>query len=395
MKLFSLIFFFVFSLSLLSYSQQNNTIVSEKEQAKIEKKAARKAKKAEKIAQGKFIITPIGIPGYSPELGGFIAGGGLMTFKTNPKDSLIQRSSFPVTIAYSTTNAIIITGLLNSFWYHDKIRIIGDFWYKNMTDNYWGIGFDKGAAVPKTDSITAYHRQWMWINPRVLFQWTKNYFVGANIDYAYTKGSRPSAGVAADSNYLVFNNKPLSSGLGFILRYDSRDVPVDHRTGFLIDLRSTFYTALLGGDNTFQVYLLDYRHAVTFKRKNQVLAWQLKSRFAVGDIPYGEMSQVGTPFDLRGYTWGRYRDKDMAFVLAEYRYKFLKRNGKFSMHSLVTWAGTGTVFDVSKSNKGNIKFLPNIGIGYRIEVQPRMNIRIDFGIGRESSGVYFNFSQAF
>jgi hypothetical protein len=39
--------------------------------------------------------------------------------------------------------------------------------------------------------------------------------------------------------------------------------------------------------------------------------------------------------------------------------------------------------------------LPNVGVGYRLEVQPRMNLRIDFGWGFETFGFYFNFNEAF
>jgi hypothetical protein len=40
-------------------------------------------------------------------------------------------------------------------------------------------------------------------------------------------------------------------------------------------------------------------------------------------------------------------------------------------------------------------WLPNAGIGYRFEIQPRINLRIDFGIGLESKGFYFNFFEGF
>jgi hypothetical protein len=40
-------------------------------------------------------------------------------------------------------------------------------------------------------------------------------------------------------------------------------------------------------------------------------------------------------------------------------------------------------------------FLPNFGLGYRLEVQPRMNVRLDFGFGRDNFGFYFNFTEAF
>ncbi len=44
---------------------------------------------------------------------------------------------------------------------------------------------------------------------------------------------------------------------------------------------------------------------------------------------------------------------------------------------------------------GLANWLPNGVLGYRLEVQPRMNLRIDFGFGRETMGFYFNFNEAF
>ncbi len=35
------------------------------------------------------------------------------------------------------------------------------------------------------------------------------------------------------------------------------------------------------------------------------------------------------------------------------------------------------------------------GVGYRYELQPRMNIRLDLGMGRHGSAFYFNFTEAF
>ena len=378
----------------LLFPQESN----DKEERKIrkqEKKAQKAAKKAEKIAQGKFLISPLAAPGYTPELGGLFAIGALTSFKTNPKDQLIQRSSFPFTFGYTTTGAIVVNGILNSYWLKDKLRIYVDFWYKDMPDNYWGIGYENGDSTPKSDTTTAYQRQWWQINPRFLYQFTYNYFVGLNVDYNFTKGSDASAGVVSDSNYMIYNDRPFNSGLGLILCYDSRDIPVDTRQGLYIDLRATFYTTAFGGDNNYQVYLVDYRQFQTFMREGMTLAWQIKARIGTGDIPYGEMSQLGTPFDLRGYTWGRYRDESLFFFLAEYRHIFLKKDGTLSKHCGVAWVGSGTIFDTQTLRDSNNRWLPNFGVGYTFELQARMHLRLDFGIGREASGFYFNFQQAF
>ncbi len=124
----------------------------------------------EKIAQGKFLIGPVAAPGYTPELGALLAVGSLASFKTDESDSLIQRSSLPFTLAYTSTGAIVANGILSSYWFNDKLRVYGDFWVENMPDSYWGIGYGSASTTPKSDSITAYERFWWWINPRFYYQ---------------------------------------------------------------------------------------------------------------------------------------------------------------------------------------------------------------------------------
>ena len=158
-----------------------------------------------------------------------------------------------------------------------------------------------------------------------------------------------------------------------------------------VEYSSTFYGNFLGGDNDYQVHQFDIRNFFKMGKPGRVIALQGKVRFGVGDVPYGEMSKLGTPFDLRGYFWGRLRDKSMAFAIAEYRHKLYFRD-KPSRHSLVSWVGMGTIFnEQTKAYYG----VPNFGIGYRLEIQPRVSVRLDYGFGRETSGFYFNFQESF
>ena len=128
------------------------------------------------------------------------------------------------------------------------------------------------------------------------------------------------------------------------------------------------------------------------KKPGHTIALQLRGRFGYNNMPYGEMSQLGTPFDLRGYTWGRYRANSMLFGIAEYLHMFYKSNGDISSHGVMLWTGAGSVGTTASDFQN---WLPNYGIGYRLTVQPRMNLRLDYGFGRASSGFYFNFNEAF
>ena len=59
---------------------------------------------------------------------------------------------------------------------------------------------------------------------------------------------------------------------------------------------------------------------------------------------------------------------------------------------VVLWTGQSVI---APEWNNDIDWIPNIGAGYRFEVQSRMNLRIDYGIGKESSAVYFSFNEAF
>ena len=142
---------------------------------------------------------------------------------------------------------------------------------------------------------------------------------------------------------------------------------------------------------------MDYRQYHQIKRPGRTLAWQVKTRIANDGVPWTEMSQLGSPFDLRGYFWGRYRDKDMLFGILEYRHMLMRKtprkNGEMmSRFGFVTWLATGTV---ANNFTEMTEWLPNGGVGLRFEVQKRMNARIDYGIGNDSSAFYISFNEAF
>lgn len=378
----------VLSASLLAQQSKE-----EKQEAREQKKSERLAKKQQKLAEGKAMITPFLAPAYTPEMGFTVAAGGLLTFKTAPSNQELKRSNMPFTAGAGLNGTVFAYARPTVFFASNKLRWYMDFWYKDMPDNYWGIGTYNAINVPNSDTTTAYNRTWFMFKNTLIYEVYDNLFAGIMVDYNYTHGSEASEGVVNDPNYIEYNDRPLNSGIGLVVQYDSRDIPANAWEGMYIGLEAIKYTPSLGGDNDYNLLVLDYRQYETVGRKGQVLAWQAKTRLADGEVPYGEMGQLGNPFDLRGYTWGRFRDEKLMFLMVEYRHTFLKPGSKeLSKHGVVGWVASGTV----APKLGDAEhFLPNFGVGYRLELQPRMNVRLDFGIGRETSGIYFNFNEAF
>jgi len=380
---------------ILAITSTVTCIAQTKKEQKQEKKMAKDSVKQYKIDNGKFIISPIVVPAYTPELGGLIAAGGLISFKNNPDDKITQRSTLPTTAALSTTGAVVFQSILTSYWMEDKLRINGQFWYKDMPDNYWGVGYEKGFNTPVSDTTTSFNREWFWIRPQFLYRIKEYMYVGLNVDLNYTQGSNAAIPVENNPLYQKYNDKPFNSGLGLILQYDSRDIPINAWKGSLVNFDYTVYDSYIGGDNDYSILNVDLRHYINTGKTGSTFAMQARGRFGFGDVPYGEMAQLGTPWDLRGYTWGRYRDESMVFVMAEYRLQFSNPDGTLKKSGMVAWVGGGSIFGIGNTEEQNNRILPNFGLGYRLELQPRMNMRIDMGFGRETMGIYFNFNEAF
>lgn len=350
-----------------------------------------------------FLITPFIAPGYTPEMGGLLTVGSLMSFRTTPlfrrgTRELVQRSTITLNGSYSTTGAITANVKLVSFWAGDAVRINADFVYKDMPDNYWGVGIEAGKA-PATDSTTAYLRGYLSFVPKVLFRLGPAILVGPVLDLNGTNASDVSPGMAANPYYDLYGPSNQNSGIGAVFQFDTRDVGVNAWKGVYLNAQAIFYGKFLGGINTYQAYDLDYRQYRAMGRPGKTLAWTVHTRWTKGSVPWAELSQLN---DLRGYRQGRYRDMAMIYGVVEYRHQFASatRETHLSRHGVVAWVGAGSVApqlgDVSE-------WLPNWGVGYRLEVQPRMSVRVDLGFGREffvtgdkyEPSVYFNFTEAF
>lgn len=357
------------------------------------KKAKRDSIKNHKIAVGKTIVSPVGAPVYAPEFGFMVAGGAIISFRTKKSDTSLQRSFLPATVGMSNTGALIFQSSLTSFWKKNKIQINGAFILRLMPDHYWGVGYKKAQTTHRSDTTSAYTKKWLLINPEVNWQFRKNMFLGIGLDINNTTMSELTQQQNSDPNIIHFGTQNNNNGLGVILKFDSRDVPVNAYKGTLLQLNAYYYGDYLKSDNEYSYLQLDFRKYIPLFGKAKTLTLQLKSRVSLGSVPYGEMSMVGSPFDLRGYYWGQYRDRNMIFGIVEWRHKFNKIKSKeLSKIGAVLWVGTGSV---SPTLKEFTYWMPNAGIGVRYELQPRLNLRLDYGVGYNSTGFYFNFSEAF
>ena len=358
-----------------------------------------------KVAKRNFHYNILGGPSYSPDFGVLIGGSALMTFRMNPKDTTMMRSVVPVSMAFMFTGGLNIVVKPQLFFKDDKFRIFGQFIYKNTQENYYGVGYETNKDYVRSKTTSQYQYSGIQVNPWFLFRLGEsNFFLGPQVDLNYDKMMDVAEGITQDPNYIAAGGTPdgysnFSSGIGFLLNYDSRDIPANPYKGLYLDFRGLMYQKWLGGDNNFYKLELDYRQ---FKSvgKRKVLAWTIQSKNVFGDnIPLNKYVLSGTPFDLRGYYMGQYRDKTSHIALVEYRQMFNNSRDTWlkrivSHLGYVAWGGVGFMGPNPVDIEG---VLPNAGVGLRIEVQPRMNVRLDFGRNflNKQNLFYLNMTEAF
>jgi len=107
-------------------------------------------------------------------------------------------------------------------------------------------------------------------------------------------------------------------------------------------------------------------------------------------VPFQRLSKLGGSLLMRGYYEGRYRDHDLIVAQAEYRLPLWRRFG------LTGFAGIGDVADkISRFRSREMKTSAGLGLRYMLIPEEKMNLRFDFGFGKDTSGFYVTITEAF
>jgi hypothetical protein len=335
---------------------------------------------------GDVWLTPFVAPAYTPELGLLLAAGGMLSARTDAKS---PRTSLPASVAYGMSKALVLDARLRSYFFADRVRFDVDAWSKDMVDHYFGATYQDARETELGDE-TRYHRRSYQLKPVLLGRVASNLFAGVLLDINRTEATEMSAAMAADAAVVAGGSDIANVGSGPVLRLDTRDFPQNAFEGMFLQGSYAMYRSEGVVRTQYQVLELDYRQYVPLP--SATLAWNVRARHGFGDIPWTELGNLGSPYDLRGYRWGRYREKAVAYGILEYRLRFGAAGNELGRHGAVAWAGMGTLGRDAGHLDG---VLPNAGVGYRLVVQGRLNARLDVGVGRGERALYFNFSEAF
>ena len=338
----------------------------------------------------------LGGPSYTPEASFGVGGAVLASFRMNKQDTISQRSFLPAGLNLSINGTIVVAGAGTFFFNENRFRIYMNYGYRNEPSHYYGKGFEKAENLERGDSTTRFHRSYFQLYPRFVWEVRPHFYLGGLFDLNYTKVSDVNPVMEEDP---YFQRKYFNVGIGGLIQYDTRDDVATPTRGMLLGANFKLFGKYWGGAYNYEIIELEYRQFKNVFRPRSTLAWIAKSQIGLGDIPFTELPTFGSPFDLRGYYMGKYRDKSMAYGIVEYRHMFgspakYKSGNFWAKCGFVAWVGTGTIGETPFDwNKWKLNF----GAGLRFQMQPGKNFRLDVGKepGQPGMQVYMNMTEAF
>lgn len=324
----------------------------------------------------KFDVSLIGGPSYSNDVKfglGLLAAG---LYRTSSNAPLSNVSLY----GQVTTTGYYLLGIKgNNIFENEKIKIIYNSYFYSFPSYIWGVGYKENN---NNDSKSKYLKINTRVSSSILFKLTDNIFIGPTIEYNFVRGSRFSDTIRFQNSQNIFRG----INVGATVTYDSRDFIPNPSKGVNIKLLQSNYIYPNTKPHFNTSITANYYHNAW---KGAIIALDLYSEFNYGSTPWTMLAALGGSNRMRGYYEGRYRDNNMFEIQAELRQKIYNRNG------IALWVGAGNVYgDYNAFAWKNT--LPNYGIGYRWEFKKRVNVRLDYGIGKSGqSSFIFSIEEAF
>lgn len=286
---------------------------------------------------------------------------------------------------YTQNNQLDVWSDWTIFTNEEKWLIKGEARYRNFPDSYYGIGNDSEESNREKYAYDYYSLKLLGMK-RI----GQSSFVGLDYvfeneyNFTYDELNSPLSG-----GEVVGSNGGIGSAIGSVFLFDSRDNVINAYEGQYFQFSSYFFCPELGSSFDF-VNINAVYNAYRQVRSKHILAFNVVTQFNFGDVPFLDMAKVGNDDILRGYPRNRYRDNHFVATQAEYRFPVYKRLGA------VAFLGLGDVF--SNTNELRIDYLKySYGGGARFTINrnERLNVRLDYGVGRNESSFYFTVTESF
>jgi hypothetical protein len=336
--------------------------------------------------QNKILFLPA--LGSTPETGFLFGAVVVPQFKLSGAGPEIRSSSVLFSGIYTSKNQILLSLVPDIILPEETWIINGNYFVNYFPNSYWGVG----PKSRDSDEINVLFTE-ISVEQTVLKQVSRGIFTGPYIRWnkVYNLSFEDLGGIQLPAQDVPGADGSVSSGVGWMNRWDLRDSNMTPTQNHYVQFSFLVNSSVLGSTDPYTSFLLDARKYVDLKQDgHSVLAFQGLYRSLSGNPAFLDMSELGGDRIGRGYYAGRYRDMNAAQFQSEFRQTIKGRFG------FTVFGALGEVWHRYENfNVSPVKWSTGAGFRFNINKDDPTNIRIDYGVGRGTSGFYIQFGEAF
>ena len=305
-------------------------------------------------------------------------------FRTPMQSSVSADSEIRVLGRMHTTGNATAEAVATIFFGEGAWSLKSRIEYESLARRFWGVGADTPDAaeeVYRPQNVLTYVELFRRVFDRLR--------VGARMewqDYRYLEIEDGGLLDTRDYPGLCCDN---ATGGGLVWEWDGRDNVYSPTRGIYAQGFALFFSEDLNGDYAFRNVHFDVRSYHDLGGGN-VLALQVFTYALFGDAPIWRYAAVGGRAHSRGYRRGRYLDRRMAAVQAEWRFPLVGRLDGVAFGGL---ANADEYYNDFKFER----MRPTLGGGLRLPLNQRrdVTVRADLAFGESSMRGYLAFGHAF
>jgi hypothetical protein len=310
--------------------------------------------------------------------------GGIAARFFKAKDSTIRTSDVNLLGLYTIRSQLILVLSSTIFFPHEDHIARFQASYSYYPDDFWGLG----NHTSFTDK-EGFSQKQFFVNPQFLKRVHKNLYVGVSYEFQHTGPVTYPAGGIFDKENIAGRHGGNTSGIGPILSWDTRNNAYSPDKGFFAEMQFEYFDKYLGSDFNFRLLSIDLRKFIRLTGKD-VLAIQGLGGFTFGETPFRKLEELGGADMMRGYYGGRFTDKCLMAYQAEYRRFLFWRFGAVAFASTGEVAGTPGRFELD-----GFHYAYGGGIRFALSTEEKLNLRVDYGVGKHSNAFTVQLREAF
>lgn len=302
-------------------------------------------------------------------------------------DTSTTRYSNVVPLAFYTLRGQYGLWVTNEiFTARENWLILGYLRFQDFPLDYYGVG----PGTVEAEEIRLEQIQ-LWVRQRIQHKIVGNWFGGLEMEYKNITRVRTDEAEKTIPEG-VRNNTAV--GFGPAVTYEGRHNPLNPEPG------STYFTASwmsfdrwMGSTSPFSTKTVDIRYYMPIFKRGNILAFQQYFIHQTGAPPFNLYAQLGGDMMMRGWYYGRFRDRNLWAQQVEYRHE--KPFG-WKRWGYTVFLSNGLV--APKLDKFSMRYMETAGgagVRFQLFAKKDVNMRFDYAVTREGGNFYIALGESF